>query len=84
MLVAEAGGEIQRAGRVLIRGKSGSGKSAIMRTVAGARPWGRGAIRLPIGTARPRLLGERQGQSAGPLSLGFCEAWNGVIFPADT
>lgn len=50
MLVAEAEVEIQRAERVLIRGKSGSGKSTIMRAVAGVWPWGRGAIHLPTGS----------------------------------
>jgi putative ATP-binding cassette transporter len=50
MLVAEAEVEIQRPERVLIRGKSGSGKSTIMRAVAGVWPWGRGAIHLPTGT----------------------------------
>ena len=49
MLVAEAEVEIQRAERVLIRGQSGSGKSTIMRAVAGVWPWGRGAIHLPTG-----------------------------------
>ncbi|MFN4016159.1 MAG: ABC transporter ATP-binding protein/permease [Reyranella sp.] len=50
MLVAEAEVEIERAERVLIRGKSGSGKSTIMRAVAGVWPWGRGDIHLPAGT----------------------------------
>ena len=50
MLVAEAEVEIQRSERVLIRGQSGSGKSTIMRAVAGVWPWGRGAIHLPSGT----------------------------------
>ena len=49
MLVAEAEVEILRAERVLIRGQSGSGKSTIMRAVAGVWPWGRGAIHLPTG-----------------------------------
>lgn len=49
MLVAEAEVEIQRPERVLIRGQSGSGKSTIMRAVAGVWPWGRGAIHLPTG-----------------------------------
>ena len=49
MLVAEAEVEIQRAERVLIRGQSGSGKSTIMRAVAGVWPWGRGSIHLPKG-----------------------------------
>ena len=49
MLVAEAEVDIGRAERVLIRGQSGSGKSTIMRAVAGVWPWGRGAIHLPTG-----------------------------------
>lgn len=49
MLVAEAEVEIRRPERVLIRGQSGSGKSTIMRAVAGVWPWGRGAIYLPTG-----------------------------------
>ena len=49
MLVAEAEIEIRRPERVLIRGQSGSGKSTIMRAVAGVWPWGRGAIHLPSG-----------------------------------
>ena len=47
MLVAEAEVEIQPGERVLIRGQSGSGKSTIMRAVAGVWPWGRGAVQLP-------------------------------------
>ena len=49
-LVAEAEIEIGRPERVLIRGQSGSGKSTIMRAVAGVWPWGRGDIHLPRGT----------------------------------
>ncbi|MFI4999045.1 MAG: ABC transporter ATP-binding protein/permease [Reyranellales bacterium] len=49
MLVAEAEVEIKRPERVLIHGESGSGKSTIMRAVAGVWPWGRGAIHLPKG-----------------------------------
>jgi putative ATP-binding cassette transporter len=49
-LVAEAEIEIGRPERVLIRGQSGSGKSTIMRAVAGVWPWGRGEIHLPKGS----------------------------------
>jgi putative ATP-binding cassette transporter len=48
-LVAEAEVEIRRPERVLIRGQSGSGKSTIMRAVAGVWPWGSGSIHLPSG-----------------------------------
>ena len=49
-LVAEAEVEIASGERVLIRGQSGSGKSTIMRAIAGVWPWGRGAVELPRGT----------------------------------
>ncbi|TAJ32528.1 MAG: ABC transporter ATP-binding protein/permease, partial [Reyranella sp.] len=48
-LVAEAEVEIGRGERVLIRGQSGSGKSTIMRAVAGVWPWVSGAVELPKG-----------------------------------
>ncbi|MBI2739436.1 MAG: ABC transporter ATP-binding protein/permease [Rhodospirillales bacterium] len=48
-LVAEAEVEIQPGERVLIRGQSGSGKSTIMRAIAGVWPWGRGSVELPRG-----------------------------------
>lgn len=48
-LVAEAEVEIGRGERVLIRGKSGSGKSTIMRAIAGVWPWGSGSVELPRG-----------------------------------
>ncbi len=50
MLVADAQVEIARPERVLIRGQSGSGKSTIMRAVAGIWPWGKGDIHLPVGS----------------------------------
>jgi putative ATP-binding cassette transporter len=49
-LVAEAEVEIRPGERVLIRGQSGSGKSTIMRAIAGVWPWGRGSVELPNGT----------------------------------
>ena len=48
-LVAEAQVEIKPGERVLIRGQSGSGKSTIMRAIAGVWPWGRGSVELPRG-----------------------------------
>ena len=47
--MAEAEVEIQPGERVLIRGQSGSGKSTIMRAIAGVWPWGRGSVELPKG-----------------------------------
>lgn len=49
-LVSEAEVEILPGERVLIRGRSGSGKSTIMRAIAGVWPWGRGSVELPRGS----------------------------------
>jgi putative ATP-binding cassette transporter len=42
-LVVEAGEKL------LLRGESGTGKSALVRTLGGLWPWGAGVIRLPVG-----------------------------------
>ncbi|CAN5801161.1 ABC transporter ATP-binding protein/permease [soil metagenome] len=49
VLVSEAEVEVQPGERVLIRGQSGSGKSTIMRAIAGVWPWGTGSVQLPKG-----------------------------------
>ena len=48
-LVADSEVTIKLGERVLIRGQSGTGKSTLMRAVAGIWPWGHGAVDLPSG-----------------------------------
>lgn len=50
LLVALAKLHMQRGDRVLVRGAPGSGKSTLMRALAGIWRHGRGTIRLPSGT----------------------------------
>lgn len=47
IVVAGAEGEVKPGERVLVMGESGTGKSTLMRCIAGLWPWGRGAIDLP-------------------------------------
>jgi putative ATP-binding cassette transporter len=71
VLVSGATAEIRLGERVLVKGESGTGKSTLLRAVAGLWPWGTGAIELPaegklmfmpqrpylpIGTLRAALL----------------------------
>ncbi|HJQ60758.1 MAG TPA: ATP-binding cassette domain-containing protein, partial [Vineibacter sp.] len=47
IVVAGAEGEVKPGERVLVMGESGTGKSTLMRSIAGLWPWGRGSIELP-------------------------------------
>jgi len=47
IVVAGADGEVKPGERVLVVGESGTGKSTLMRCIAGLWPWGRGTIELP-------------------------------------
>ncbi|HKU95605.1 MAG TPA: ABC transporter ATP-binding protein/permease [Vineibacter sp.] len=47
IVVANATGDVAPGERVLVVGESGTGKSTLMRCIAGLWPWGRGAIDLP-------------------------------------
>ena len=49
-LVDDSDVSISLGERVLIRGVSGTGKSTLMRAVAGVWPWGHGAVDLPGGS----------------------------------
>ncbi|HYC63944.1 MAG TPA: ABC transporter ATP-binding protein/permease [Reyranellaceae bacterium] len=49
-LIHDAEVVIGKGERVLIRGQSGTGKSTLMRAVAGVWPWGHGEVDLPQGS----------------------------------
>jgi putative ATP-binding cassette transporter len=49
-LINDAEVIVHRGERVLIRGQSGTGKSTLMRAVAGVWPWGHGEVELPGGS----------------------------------
>jgi len=48
-VIDEADGVIRRSERVMVAGESGTGKSTLIRAIAGLWPWGRGEIALPKG-----------------------------------
>lgn len=48
-VIDEADGVIRRGERVMVAGESGTGKSTLIRAIAGLWPWGRGEIALPKG-----------------------------------
>ncbi len=49
IVVADATVTIPRGAKVLIAGESGTGKSTLIRALAGIWPWGSGSIRVPAG-----------------------------------
>ncbi len=49
IVISETSTKIERGERVLIVGESGTGKSTLIRAIAGLWPWGSGSISLPAG-----------------------------------
>jgi putative ATP-binding cassette transporter len=49
-VVKDAEIEIARGERVLVAGESGTGKSILVRAIAGLWPWGKGAVQIEEGT----------------------------------
>jgi vitamin B12/bleomycin/antimicrobial peptide transport system ATP-binding/permease protein len=49
LVIADASVEIGAGERILIMGESGTGKSTLIRALAGLWPWGSGTIRVPAG-----------------------------------
>ena len=66
IVIAETSAKIERGERVLVVGESGTGKSTLIRAIAGLWPWGSGAIRLPAG-ARIAFLPQKPYIPAGSL-----------------
>src|SRR3712207_2297886 len=77
VLVGRADAVIRPGERVLIQGKSGTGKSTLFRALAGAWPWGEGRIRVP-GCGASMFLPQRP-----YLPLGTLRAALAYPAPAD-
>jgi putative ATP-binding cassette transporter len=50
IVVHQANAEVERGEKVLIVGESGTGKSMLLRAIAGLWPWGQGDVITPMGT----------------------------------
>ena len=83
VLIAGATADIRPAERVLIVGESGTGKSTLMRAVAGIWPWGRGEIRLPR-DARIMFVPQRVYLPLGTLRAAMAYPLPVDAFPADS
>ncbi len=58
VMIDEATTEIGRGERVLLTGESGTGKSTLIRAIAGLWPWGSGRVLIPV-NARVAFLPQR-------------------------
>lgn len=68
--------------KVLIVGESGTGKSTLMRAIAGVWPWGRGEIALPRG-ARTMFMPQRPYLPLGTLAGALAYPLAADAFPVD-
>jgi putative ATP-binding cassette transporter len=66
VMIDEADTTINAGEKVLLMGESGTGKSTLIRAVAGLWPWGSGAVRLPAG-AKIAFLPQRPYMPLGTL-----------------
>ncbi len=67
---------IEAGEKLLLRGESGTGKSALARTVAGLWPWGTGTIRLPAG--RQSFVPQRAYLPIGSVRDALCYPFDGL------
>lgn len=76
VLVDGAAASIEAGEKVMVSGESGTGKSTLVRAMAGLWPWGAGAIALPAGAAIA-FVPERAYLPPGTLR-------NALLYPAQT
>jgi putative ATP-binding cassette transporter len=71
IMIDEADTVIASGQRVLLMGASGTGKSTLIRAIAGLWPWGSGSVRLPAG-AKVAFLPQRPYMPLGTLRQVLC------------
>ena len=70
-MIDEADTVIAAGQKVLLMGESGTGKSTLIRAIAGLWPWGSGTVRLPAG-AKVAFLPQRPYMPLGTLRQVLC------------
>jgi vitamin B12/bleomycin/antimicrobial peptide transport system ATP-binding/permease protein len=71
IMIDEADTVIAAGEKVLLMGESGTGKSTLIRAIAGLWPWGSGSVRLPVG-AKAAFLPQRPYLPLGTLRQVLC------------
>ena len=80
IMIDDADTLIAAGQRVLLVGASGTGKSTLVRAIAGLWPWGSGSVRLPAG-AKVAFLPQRPYLPLGTLRQVLCYPNDGVTYP---
>jgi putative ATP-binding cassette transporter len=71
VMIDEADATIAAGQKVLLMGESGTGKSTLIRAIAGLWPWGSGSVRLPV-AAKIAFLPQRPYMPLGTLRQVLC------------
>jgi len=71
IMIDEADTVIAAGQKVLLMGESGTGKSTLIRAIAGLWPWGSGSVRMPAG-AKAAFLPQRPYLPLGTLRQVLC------------
>jgi vitamin B12/bleomycin/antimicrobial peptide transport system ATP-binding/permease protein len=71
IMIDEADTTIVAGQKVLLMGESGTGKSTLIRAIAGLWPWGSGSVRLPV-AAKIAFLPQRPYMPLGTLRQVLC------------
>lgn len=79
-LIADAAFTIAPGDMVMVTGKSGTGKSTLIRAIAGLWPWGSGAVLLPRG-ARLAFVPQRPYMPLGTLKAALTYPENEAAYP---
>jgi putative ATP-binding cassette transporter len=79
VMIDETDTVIPKGDRVLLMGESGTGKSTLIRAIAGLWPWGTGRVRLPVG-AKVAFLPQRPYLPLGTLRQVLCYPDDGETY----
>jgi putative ATP-binding cassette transporter len=83
IMIDDADTMITAGQKVLLMGASGTGKSTLIRAIAGLWPWGSGSVRLPAG-AKVAFLPQRPYMPLGTLRQVLCYPDAGETYTDET